>query len=190
MTNLVYLTSAFLATCLFASTVVFAQPPGKGVGQGGRGQMQGADPEALTKMLMQRFDKDGDQKLDQIELTAAVEAMRLMGGMAGGFGGGRPGMAGGAGGPGMAGGVGGAGRPMGGVQMFKQFDANSDGKLTGDEVPERMRRGMARIDTNADGAIELSEIEQMTRSFGGGGRPARDPAAAEGNRKPNRPDAE
>jgi len=76
-------------------------------------------------------------------------------------------------------------------RMFEQNDANSDGKLTGEEIPERMRQGMARIDTNGDGAIDKSEMEQMMRSFGGGNRPGREGGPeGEGNRAPRRPPVE
>lgn len=50
------------------------------------------------------------------------------------------------------------------ARMFEQRDADKDGKLSGDEIPERMRENVARIDEDGDGAIDKSEIEKaMTR---------------------------
>jgi len=185
------------------ATTSYAQPPegrskgGKhdggpgereGTMRGGEGGMRGGDPAMVARMMMQRFDKDGDQKLNSDELLAALGAMRQMVGPGGpgSFGGGP-----GTGGPGGFGGGPGAGGPQMMGRMFEQSDANGDGKLSGDEIPERMRQGMARIDTNGDGAIEKSEIEQMMRSFGGSNRPGGPGGeGGEGNRTPKRPPAE
>lgn len=40
---------------------------------------------------------------------------------------------------------------------FDQWDANGDGKLTRDELPERIRGNFDRADTNSDGAISRQE---------------------------------
>lgn len=47
--------------------------------------------------------------------------------------------------------------------MLERHDANSDGKLTGDEIPERMRENLERVDTNNDQAVDKAELEQMAR---------------------------
>lgn len=92
-------------------------------------------------------------------------------GSAGGGGGQRGGGAGRRGGGG--GGRGGQGGGRAGfdpMQMFSTQDANADGKLTGDEIPERMRGRLDMIDTNGDGEITKAEMEEMAKRFGGGGR--------------------
>lgn len=45
--------------------------------------------------------------------------------------------------------------------MLKRFDKNNDGKLSEDEVNENLKKRFAKIDTNADGAIDLAELEAM-----------------------------
>ena len=75
------------------------------------------------------------------------------------------------------------------TQMLERNDANKDGKLTGEEIPERMRQGMARIDTNSDEAIDRAELERMMNNFGGGRGP-RDGQPGDGNRTPRQTPAE
>jgi Ca2+-binding EF-hand superfamily protein len=43
--------------------------------------------------------------------------------------------------------------------MFKQLDRNSDGKLTGNEIPPRMQENIKAADTDNDGSISLSEMQ-------------------------------
>ena len=49
-----------------------------------------------------------------------------------------------------------------------RFDENKDGKVSKDEVPERMRSFFDRLDPNNDGSIDQSEIDGMRSRFGGG----------------------
>jgi hypothetical protein len=162
------------------------------------------NPIMMVRMMMQRFDKDGDDKLNREELAAALTEMRQAGGPGAMFGGpggpGGPGFGGpgGPGGPGF-GGPGSGGPGAGGGRFFDQMDADKDGKLSGDEIPERLRQGMTRVDTNSDGAIDKAELQAMAERFGGGRRPggdqprgdqARGGDGDEGNRSPRRPDAE
>jgi len=56
------------------------------------------------------------------------------------------------------------------------MDANSDGKLTDDEIPERAKAFMdlKKMDTNKDGGVDKAEFikameEAMKRFQGGGG---------------------
>jgi hypothetical protein len=70
--------------------------------------------------------------------------------------------------------------------MFKENDKDGDGKLTGDEIPERMRQGMGRVDTNGDDSVDRAEIQQMMKNFSGGGRPPRDGQPADGGDRPSR----
>lgn len=53
-------------------------------------------------------------------------------------------------------------RPMensGPAGIFKQLDRNSDGKLTGNEIPPRMQENMRAADTDKDGSISPSEMQ-------------------------------
>ncbi|MFW5652526.1 MAG: PDZ domain-containing protein, partial [Planctomycetota bacterium] len=57
------------------------------------------------------------------------------------------------------------------AEMLMQRDANENGKLERDEIPERMTRMFERFDQNDDGVIERSEIDAVT-----GGSEASTPA--------------
>ena len=56
------------------------------------------------------------------------------------------------------------------AQMFSTRDANGDGKLTGDEIPEMLQGRMERVDENADGAIEKEELMKAMARMGRGDR--------------------
>jgi hypothetical protein len=47
------------------------------------------------------------------------------------------------------------------VERILSFDKNKDGKVTKDELPERMHDLIARGDTNKDGALDRKEIEKL-----------------------------
>jgi polyisoprenoid-binding protein YceI len=87
----------------------------------------------------------------------------------------------------------GAGGPGGGgrrgnfdpVAMFRQRDADGDGKLTGDEIHERMRQDMAELDGDKDGAVSLEEFQARMRRFGGGQRGGGPGAGGAGGTPPN-----
>jgi polyisoprenoid-binding protein YceI len=104
---------------------------------------------------------------------------RRGGGFAGGGGGGFGGGGGGFGGGGGGFGGGGGGRGGGGGggfdpgAFFDQRDADGDGKLTGDEISERMRENLDETDTDKDGAVSKEEFLARMRQFGGGGRGGR-----------------
>ncbi len=59
--------------------------------------------------------------------------------------------------------------------MLDQSDADGDGKLAGDEIPERMSENFATIDTDGDDAVSKDEwtayIESRRAQRGGGGGP-------------------
>ncbi len=42
-------------------------------------------------------------------------------------------------------------------KQFRDWDENGDGKLTRDELPERIRQNFDRVDVNSDGAITVEE---------------------------------
>ena len=140
---------------------------------------------------LKTLDKDGNGTLSRQELFAQADGGRGEGFGRGGFG------RGGFGGPGGPGGRGGRG-PGGGdfVARLMQEDKNGDGKLTKDEVPERMQRMFDRVDANGDGAIDKAELEQMAQRFQGGGRQGSGRGGRpegdrpERRRRPQRPDSD
>jgi len=125
----------------------------------------------------------------QIDVAEAKEllanAAESGGGHAGPPGGHRGPPGGGRGGPpgggrrgppgGEHGGPGGRRGPPGGpggfnpVEMFETQDANGDEKLTGDEIPDRMRDHLDRVDTDGNGEVSKEEIEALAERFQRGG---------------------
>lgn len=106
-----------------------------------------------------------------------------------------------AGGGGFGGG--GPGGPGGGGSFdpearFAERDADGDGKLTGDEISERMREGLAATDTDGDGAVSKEEfLARMSQFAGRGGRGGpggeaggRGPGGGEGEGRRQRPPLE
>jgi hypothetical protein len=55
------------------------------------------------------------------------------------------------------------------VERIMAFDKNKDGKVTKDELPERMHGLIARGDTNKDGALDRDEIKKLASTAGGPG---------------------
>ena len=78
------------------------------------------------------------------------------------------------------------------ARMFEMRDADKDGKLTGDEIPDRMKGNLARVDEDGDGAIQKSELEKAMARLGDragqqrGAKGDKDGAAV----KPKRPPVE
>ena len=109
---------------------------GKGPGQGqgeGKGKGRPGSPE-MRKMMLEKFDKDGDGKLNEAERAQAKKAMEKKG-----------------------------------AEMFAKADANSDGKISKDEVPEQAWARMSKADKNADGLVSAKELEQAHQKRPGGG---------------------
>ncbi len=103
----------------------------------------------------------------------------------------------GAGGEGRRGGRRGEGGREGGGRggrgnMFERFDANKDGKLSKDEIPERMKGRMEPMDTDKDGFVSQEEFRNGSgRMFGGRGRGGRGGNPREGRpERPQRPPLE
>lgn len=125
-----------------------------------------------------KFDLDEEELADKKLVVSADGSADMEEGEAGmeSFGGGPPGGgAPGMGGPG-GGGPGGGGAPGGGrgfdpEAMFAERDADGDGKLSGDEMSERMLENLEAIDTDGDGAVSKEELLARMSQFGGrGGR--------------------
>jgi hypothetical protein len=66
------------------------------------------------------------------------------------------------------------------VERIMSFDKNGDGKITKDELPERMQHLIEKGDTNKDGALDKEEVKKLAadlardgsfRGFDGRGRP-------------------
>ena len=138
-------------------------------------------PERLQS-LFARADKNQDGALDKEEIMATSRER------AGG--GDRPGASPeGQGGPG--------GDFIG--QMMERADADKDGKLTGDEIPEFMRERLSQADTNSDGSLDKAELEaigaRMRAGRGGqggppGGQGGPGGGRGEGGRRGDRPPVE
>lgn len=147
---------------------------GPGGGRGGRGG-EGGPPAMSPIMAVLDTNKDGELSADEIK-NAAIALMKLDTNKNGKLDEAElrpePGP-GGPGGRGAFGGGPGGGNPSDG--MMERFDTNKDGKLTGDEIPERMRERLADIDKNDDKAVDKEELSAMFGRIGGGqgggGRP-------------------
>jgi hypothetical protein len=53
------------------------------------------------------------------------------------------------------------------VERIMSFDKNKDGKVTRDELPERMHHLIALGDTNKDGALDRAEIKKLASRLSG-----------------------
>lgn len=92
---------------------------------------------------------------------------------------------------GLAGNGPGANGPFNGQMMGKLFEArdkNGDGKLTGDEIPERMQDKLKMIDKDGDGSITKAEFATAAARMedGAGKKPGKD-VNPSGGVKPKRP---
>jgi Ca2+-binding EF-hand superfamily protein len=105
---------------------------------------------ALYDRMLRTSDKDGDKKLSKEEFLAGLRPDETP----------RQPLAGGAGFGGPRGDKGGDPR-----EFFSRLDANKDGKLSKDEMPERLRENFARLDSNGDGFVSLEEFGQVMRQF-------------------------
>jgi Ca2+-binding EF-hand superfamily protein len=126
----------------------------------GNGELSEQEVQNATKALM-ALDKNGDKKLAGDEIRPQFP----------GFG------------PGGPGGPGGRQDPAQMVSRMLENDANKDGKLSQDEMPEFMRDRFSRLDENSDGSIDKAELEAMARRFGEGRGPG-GPGGPGGDRGP------
>jgi Ca2+-binding EF-hand superfamily protein len=132
------------------------------------GSLSSTEIANASKTLIQ-LDKNGDGVISTEEMRPDPSA--IMGGLAGG-------------GPGGNG-------PMNGQMMTKLFesrDKNGDGKLTGDEIPERFQDKLKVVDKDGDGAITKAEFASVAGRMeeAMGKRPGKDGNSG-GGVKPKRP---
>src|SRR5438034_6508034 len=108
--------------------------------------------KALYERMLRNADKDGDKKLSKEEFLAGLKPddapkTPLAGGQAFGPPGGKA-----------------KGDPR---QFFDRLDANKDGKLSKDELPEQMRERFAQLDGNGDGFVSPEEFGRgAAQAFG------------------------
>lgn len=138
---------------------------------GDRGRFRGP-----ANLMFQAIDANGDDVIDKGELRKAIKALLQLDADGDGTislaeatperGPGGPRGDGRRGGPG--------GDPQQFVDRYLEVDANNDGKLTLDEVPERMLPMLRGGDANGDGAIDKEELRAIAEKgggrFGRGGR--------------------
>jgi collagen type III alpha len=113
-------------------------------------------PERMQPMFS-RLDTNGDGSLDKKELEAMAARMRGRGQPRG------PGAEEGAG----RGAPGRAGERGGLMERFASMDKNADGKLSKDEMPERMQAMFDRLDANSDGAVDKEELGALAERLRG-----------------------
>ena len=119
---------------------------------------------------------NGDFKIDRLSFGMTKMAERVSGEVSIALSIGEE-TSGGAGAGGQASGRGGRGGRGGfdPAAMFKNQDADGDGKLAGDEIPDFFKGRMDAIDTDGDKSISLEELQKMMQNRGGGrgqgGRP-------------------
>ncbi|MFW5867660.1 MAG: hypothetical protein ACOCX2_07570 [Armatimonadota bacterium] len=54
--------------------------------------------------------------------------------------------------------------------MIERLDADGDGRVSIDELPERLRERFAEADANGDGILSVEELQQSRRRGSPGGR--------------------
>ncbi|MFM8571682.1 MAG: EF-hand domain-containing protein, partial [Pirellula sp.] len=113
------------------------------------GQLSASEIENASKSIL-KLDKNGDGLVSAEEMRPDPGQMPMFAGPNGPNGPGRPGA------PGAPG-------PEIMARMFENRDQDKDGKLSGDEIPPQMRERLSNMDTNGDGAIDKSELEQAMR---------------------------
>ena len=130
------------------------------------------DKQSIFERLLRVGDANGDKKLSKEELIAGLKKSAPAAEPAPNPGP-RPG--------GAAGGL-----NISAKDIFGRLDKDGNGKIEKDEIPERMKENLGRVDTNSDGAIDLAEFEKVAQFFGGGAG-GRRPEGAPGSSPEGRP---
>jgi len=129
------------------------------------GTLSASEIANASKALIQ-LDKNGDGVLNAEEMRPDPSAMP------GGFAGAR-------------------GQPSGQMmgKLFEARDKNGDGKLTGDEIPERLQDKMKMIDKDGDGSITKAEFALAAARMDDGavGKKGAKDGNTSGGVKPKRP---
>lgn len=147
-------------------------PPG---GPAGQGEARRGRPPVIPLMVALDADKDGE--LSSKEIANAVAALKKLDKDKDGKlsreelrprfdGRGGPGEARGPGRGGPEDPRGGSFSPEAFLKRMMSLDRNGDGKITKDEMPERMQAMLKRADANGDGAIDKKEAESIAKRMG------------------------
>jgi Ca2+-binding EF-hand superfamily protein len=125
-----------LITAIVAGTIaligtgnLLAEKKAKGEGKGRPSR------EEMHKKMLEKFDADGDGKLNEAEREKAHAAMKKRG-----------------------------------AERFAKADKNGDGKLSQDEVPEKMWQHISKADKDDDGAVSKDEMAAMHKARAGKGK--------------------
>lgn len=126
---------------------MFPNPLLAAIDKNGDGELSEEEIDGAI-IALKTLDRNKDRRLDASELRPNMPAMMggggfLPGGPEGGRGGNNPG------GPGAM------------LERMLAMDANGDGKLSGDELPERMKPMLERSDANRDGFLDREELQAM-----------------------------
>ncbi|MEX2140700.1 MAG: hypothetical protein WD894_15670 [Pirellulales bacterium] len=172
-----------LATSLFGQEQAPARPAEGGRGDDGPRFIRFGPPGAA---LREALDKDKDGKISADELKRASESLVALDKnkdgkldaeeigwppQFGGFAGRERGRGGpGFGGPGGFGRGGRGGAPVDFGKRIMNRDANSDGRVTADELPRSLWRVVEIADENKDDGIDQSEANKMAKKIAAGGR--------------------
>ena len=148
---------------ILAATMAFGQQEGR------RERREGGPPGGFMRMnpVLAALDADKDGTVSAAELSNATSALKALDKDNDGklsaeelrprFGG-----------PGGQGGPGGR-DPEAMVKSLFEFDKNSDGVLTKDELPERMQGLMTRADADNDGKLTKEELTKSASNMRGPG---------------------
>jgi Ca2+-binding EF-hand superfamily protein len=169
-----------VALLLLPAALVVAQPPlnqnnPNGVPPQGQGNLGGPGPRGFMgpppNAMFSLIDADGDGTITKTELRRAVRQLSKLDTDKDGNITLAEASVGGPGGPG-----GPFGDPAQFVNGLMQNDANGDGRLTIDEVPDHLKPMLQGADANGDNAIDRNELaavaqnmQNMRNRFGGAG---------------------